>query len=71
MFNKKTFLLSRRKVAVLFVLWVLFVVMHNLLYAIFGVEEAFFFILAVFVVPLYLIISVIVSLLLFKNNFVY
>lgn len=45
--------------------WVLAVIMHNLLYALFfsntGGDEPFFFILAVIVIPLYFIASLVYS----------
>lgn len=37
-------------------------VLHNVVYAITGIEEAFFFIIAVIVIPLYFIVSLIYTL---------
>lgn len=34
------------------------VILHNLIGALIGVEEAFFFIVAVFVIPIYILIAV-------------
>jgi len=38
------------------------ILLHNFISALFGVEEAFFFILVVFVLPIYFLISVVYSL---------
>ena len=59
------FLLSWRKTLVILSAWVLCVVLHNLVYAIFRSywgpkgEEPFFFLLAVVVIPLYTLIAVV------------
>ncbi|MFH1440068.1 MAG: hypothetical protein ABIG89_05860 [Candidatus Woesearchaeota archaeon] len=59
---KKIFLLNLKKILMIIILFVIFVILHNAVYAITGIEEAFFFILAVMIVPLYFIISVVYTL---------
>jgi len=62
----KYFLLSWKRVLIIAGAWVLSVVLHNLIYGLFyehfrrtGGDEPVFFILAVFVIPLYFIISLV------------
>lgn len=62
----KCLLLSWKRVLIIGCAWVLSVLLHNLIYGLFydyfrrtGDDEAVFFILAVFVIPLYFIISVV------------
>jgi len=62
-------LLSWRKVWIIVVGWFLAVVLHNLTYAIFktyfdshGGDEPFFFIIIVIVIPIYVLICLIYSL---------
>jgi len=55
-------LLSWRKAWLIVVGWSLLVVLHNAVYALFGIEEAFFFILAIIVMPIYVLIAAIYSL---------
>ena len=56
---KKVFTLSWKKFGIVVVSWLVAVVLHNFWYAIFGFEEAVFFIIAIFIIPIYLIISII------------
>lgn len=58
----KYFLLSWKRLALVLVAEVLAIVLHNAVYAIFGVEDALFFILAIFVIPIYLVVSVVFTL---------
>ena len=51
-----------RNVALAAVLELVAVLLHNLVSALFGVEEAFFFIIAVFLVPLFIILFLIYKL---------
>ncbi|TEU18206.1 MAG: hypothetical protein E3J21_06620 [Anaerolineales bacterium] len=60
----KYLLLSWKRVLIIAGAWVLSVVLHNVVYGLFyeyfrrtGGDEAVFFILAIFVIPLYFIIS--------------
>jgi hypothetical protein len=54
--------MSWKKLLLTIVLWFVSVILHNMVDAFFGVEEALFFILAVFVLPLYLIVSLVFTL---------
>lgn len=36
--------------------WVVAVVLHNVVYGLIGIEEAFFFIVAIFVIPIYVLV---------------
>ena len=66
---KKVFLLSWKKTAIALILFIVFVLMHNLVYGLFiqlfgedfwgNGDEPIFFILAVIVIPLYFTISII------------
>ncbi len=58
----KYFLLSWRKAWIIVVGGFVSILLHNFISALFGVEEAFFFILVVFVLPIYFLISVVYSL---------
>ena len=62
----KYLLLSWKRVLMIACAWVLSVLLHNMIYGLFyrhfsrtGGDEAAFFILAVFVIPLYFIISLV------------
>ncbi len=63
----KWFLLSWKKVAIIIIAWIASVVLHNLVYVIFsdyfnatiGGDEPFFFLIAIFVIPTYLVVSII------------
>jgi len=62
----KYLLLSWKRVLMIVCAWVLSVVLHNVIYGLFyehfrrtGGDEAVFFILAIFVIPLYFIISLV------------
>lgn len=56
------FLLSWRRAWLIIIGWFLSVILHNAIYALFNFEEAFFFILAVIVIPIYVLIVLIYSL---------
>ncbi|MBU2522945.1 MAG: hypothetical protein KKE23_01490 [Nanoarchaeota archaeon] len=60
--SKNLFLLSWRKAWIIVVSGVIFIILHNLISGIFGIEEAFFFILVIFVLPAYVLIAIIYSL---------
>jgi hypothetical protein len=55
----KLFLLSWKKVWIMVVGGFVSIMLHNFWYAIFGFEEAVFFIIVIFIIPSYFIISVI------------
>jgi len=56
---KKILKLTWKKLLLLIVLWFIAVILHNAVYAIFGFEDAIFFIIAIFVIPIYFIVSLI------------
>jgi len=56
---EKYFLLNLKKVAIIIIAWILAVIAHNAFYAIFNIEDALFFIIAVFIIPIYAIIAII------------
>jgi hypothetical protein len=60
--TKNLFLLSWKKLGPLILLGLISTLLHNLISGLFGKEEVFFFILTVFVIPLYLLIAVITTL---------
>ena len=55
---KKLFLLSWKRILLIVCLWIASVILHNAVSVVFGIEEAFFFILAIFIIPIYFIIGV-------------
>jgi hypothetical protein len=63
----KWFLLSWKKVAIIIIAWIASVILHNLVYVIFsdyfnatiGGDEPFFFLIAIFVIPLYVVVLII------------
>ena len=59
---KELFTLSWKKFGITVIAFVVSVILHNLLSASIGVEEPVFFIIAVIILPLYLIIAIIYSL---------
>jgi len=54
----KFFLLSWRKLWILVVSGFFSIILHNLISGLLKVEEAFFFIIVVFIIPIYFLISV-------------
>ena len=56
------FLLNWRKSISIVGLWILAVVLHNAVYGLAGFEEPFFFLIAVLVIPAYLIASIVYTL---------
>lgn len=67
-FADKLFLLTWKKLLLIPGAWILCVILHNLVYALFrsffepGGDEPIFFLLAVVVIPLYALVTVIYSL---------
>jgi hypothetical protein len=59
---KNLFLLSWKKLWMISVGGFISITLHNLISGLMGVEESFFFILVVFVLPIYILIAVIYSL---------
>ena len=58
---KDLFLLTWKKSWILVVAGFISIVLHNVIYAIFNVEETFFFIIVVFIIPIYFIVMVVYS----------
>jgi len=63
---KRIFLLSWKKILLILISWVVTVFLHNLVYGLFqdffvshGTNEPFFFIIFMFVIPLYLLICLV------------
>jgi hypothetical protein len=65
---KNFFLLSWRKLWILVVSGFASIILHNLISGLLGVEEAFFFIIVVFVIPIYTLIAILFSLIDFINK---
>tara|TARA_Y100000310_G_scaffold144610_1_gene143848 strand:+ start:960 stop:1262 length:303 start_codon:yes stop_codon:yes gene_type:complete len=59
--KEKYFKLSLKKLVIIIGAWFVSVILHNLVSAIFGFEDALFFILAIVVIPAYFIICIIYS----------
>lgn len=57
------FLLNWKKFGLLVLIWIGAVVFHNFYFAVFNYEEAVFFILAVFIVPIYFLVMIVYSIL--------
>ena len=55
---EKYLLLNLKKLGIIIVSFIAAVILHNLISGMLGVEEPVLFILAVFVIPLYFLISV-------------
>ena len=58
---KNLFLFSWRKLWIIVVAGFFSIMLHNAIYGLFNVEEAFFFIVVVFVIPIYFLIMVVYS----------
>ena len=59
---RELFILNWKRFLIVFVVWVAAVVLHNAISVLIGSEEALFFIIAIFILPGYLIAAVIYSL---------
>jgi hypothetical protein len=55
---KNFFLLSWRKLWILVVFGFVSIILHNLISGLLKVEEAFFFLIVVFIIPIYFLIAV-------------
>jgi len=65
----KYHLLNWKRIVMIIAAWIIAVILHNAFYAIFNIEEAIFFIIAVFIIPIYAIISIIYTIIyLIKNK---
>ena len=59
---KKVFLLNKRNVWIMVVAGFVSIMLHNAFYAVFGFEEAVFFSIVVFIIPIYFIVSIVFTL---------
>jgi uncharacterized membrane protein YgaE (UPF0421/DUF939 family) len=57
----KFFTLSWKRMILILTGFFLAVILHNFVSALFGFEDVLFFIIAVFVIPLYLLVSIVYS----------
>ncbi|MCK5449538.1 hypothetical protein KAI32_01610 [Candidatus Pacearchaeota archaeon] len=55
------FLISWRKLWIIVVTGFVSILLHNAIFGLFDIEEAFFFIIVVFVIPIYFLIMVVYS----------
>ncbi len=60
--NKKFFLLSWKKIWILILSGFVSIVLHNLISGLMGIEEAFFFIIVIFIIPIYTLIATLFTL---------
>lgn len=58
----RTFMLNWKKLLVVILIGIISVILHNFVGAVFNIEEALFFIIVTFCIPIYLITSVIYTL---------
>jgi len=65
---KNFFLLSWKKVGIIILTGFASIILHNLISGLMGKEEAFFFIVAVFVIPVYVLTAVLFSLINFVKK---
>lgn len=56
------FLLNWKRFLFILALAVISIILHNVISALIGVEEAFFFILVIFVLPIYIVIAIVYTL---------
>ncbi len=65
---KPLFLLSWKKVWIIIVAGFVSIMLHNIISGLIGIEEPVFFIITIFIIPTYFLISVIYSLIYFIKN---
>ena len=58
---KEIFLLSWKKVGLVVIAGFASILLHNLFYALFGIEDVVFFSIAVIVLPVYFVVTVVYS----------
>jgi len=58
---KNLLLLSWRKAWIIVVAGFVSIILHNLISGLLGIEEAFFFIIVIFVIPIYVLVAVVYS----------
>lgn len=59
--SKDLFLISWRKLWIIVVAGFFSIMLHNAIYGLFNVEESFFFIIVIFVIPIYFLIMIVYS----------
>jgi len=59
--TKEIFLLNIKKFILIFAVWIVFVILHNLISGSFGIDEKGFLIITTIIIPVYFIISAIYS----------
>jgi hypothetical protein len=59
---EKLFSFSWKKLWIIVVSWFVSVILHNIVSGLFGIEEAFFFIIAIFIIPIYVVIFIVYNL---------
>lgn len=60
---KKLLNLNLKKFVLMIIAFIILIILHNIIYAITGFEEAVFFTLALVVIPVFLLLSIIYTLL--------
>jgi len=65
---KDLFLLTWKKLWILVVSGFASIILHNLISGLMGVEEAFFFIIVIFIIPTYFLIAILFSLFYFVKK---
>jgi len=63
----KIFLLHLKKSLYIIIIWASLMIIHNLIYRFSGFDEAFFTIIALYIMPFYLLMSIIYTLLKHKR----
>jgi transposase len=58
----RLFLLHIRKSLYIIIVWALSIIVHNLIYKFSAIDEPFFTIIAIYIIPVYLLISLIYTL---------
>ncbi len=58
----KIFSLNLKRIGLIMLIWIVAVFLHNTIYGLFGWEEPVFFVIAVFIIPIYFFFSVFYSL---------
>jgi hypothetical protein len=56
---KSFFILNRKKVLIVIFTFFVSVLLHNLISGLLGVEEVLFFLMAVIIIPVYIVVSVV------------
>ena len=64
----KYFLLTWKKVGIIIISWIVAVILHNLFFAIFNIEEIFFLLISSIIIPIYVLIVLVYSLIKFLKR---